>query len=151
MGDARFYHLVRRPAESLLPTLIGKSREAGWRVELRGTGRERMERLDELLWQDDGFLPHGLAGGPHDAEQPVLLTVAGSGQEGGNRPGCLIALDGAAIADSEIGGLSRICVLFADADTQAVQLAREQWRSLTGAGLAAEYWTDKDGAWERKR
>ena len=82
MGNALFYHLTRSPAESLLPTLIGKSLAAGWHVELRGTDPARMERLDLHLWQGDGFLPHGLAGGPHDARQPVLLTVAGQAVAG---------------------------------------------------------------------
>ena len=67
MGSALFYHLTRSAAEQLLPVLIGKSRAAGWRVELRGTDAGRMARLDEALWQGEGFLPHGLAGGPHDA------------------------------------------------------------------------------------
>ena len=79
MGNALFYHLTRSPAESLLPVLIGKSLAAGWQVELRGTDPARMERLDLHLWQGDGFLPHGLAGGPNDARQPVLLTLAGQG------------------------------------------------------------------------
>ena len=92
-----FYHLTRSLAEQLLPTLIGKSRQAGWRVELRGTDAARMARLDEALWQGEGFLPHGLAGGPHDALQPVLLTVGGAGDAGkGAGADCLIALDGAA-------------------------------------------------------
>ena len=86
--------------DELVPSLIGKSRAAGWRVELRGTDAARMARLDDLLWQGEGFLPHGLAGGPHDALQPVLLTVAG--QAGAGAP-CLIALDGAAVDPAEMG------------------------------------------------
>ena len=33
MGAAMFYHLTRTPAEGLVPTLIGKSQSAGWRIE----------------------------------------------------------------------------------------------------------------------
>ncbi len=79
MGSALFYHLTRSAPEMLLPMLVGKSLAAGWRVELRGTQLPALERLDESLWQGEGFLPHGLAGGPHDALQPVLLTTGGQG------------------------------------------------------------------------
>lgn len=154
MGNALFYHLTRSPAESLLPVLIGKSLAAGWHVELRGTDPVRMERLDLHLWQGDGFLPHGLAGGPHDARQPVLLTVAGqmaAGQAAANGPACLMALDGAEVAPTELAGLERACIIFDGGDAAATARARDQWRALTGAGVAAEYWSEESGRWERKR
>ena len=149
MGNALFYHLTRSPAESLLPVLIGKSLAAGWQVELRGTDPARMERLDLHLWQGDGFLPHGLAGGPHDARQPVLLTVAG--QAAANGPACLMALDGAEVAPAECQALTRTCIIFDGGDAAATARARDQWRSLTGAGVEAEYWSEESGRWERKR
>lgn len=154
MGNALFYHLTRSPAESLLPVLIGKSLAAGWHVELRGTDPARMERLDLHLWQGDGFLPHGLAGGPHDARQPVLLTVAGqrgAGQAAANGPACLMTLDGAEVAPTELAGLERACIIFDGGDAAATARARDQWRALTGAGVAAEYWSEESGRWERKR
>lgn len=149
MGNALFYHLTRSTAEALVPSLIGKSRQAGWRVELRGTEAGRMARLDELLWQGDGFLPHGLAGGPHDALQPVLLTVAGKGQSVG--ADCLIAIDGAAVDPAECARAQRVCVVFDGNDPAALDMARGQWRMLTGAGVAAEYWSEAGGRWEKKR
>ncbi|KGJ15408.1 DNA polymerase III subunit chi [Paracoccus sanguinis] len=148
MGSALFYHLTRSAAEQLLPGLIGKSRAAGWRVELRGTDAGRMARLDEALWQGEGFLPHGLAGGPHDALQPVLLTVAGGASAGA---ACLIALDGAAVEAAECGPAERVCIVFDGNDPSALEQARGQWRALTGAGVAAEYWSEEDGRWARKR
>lgn len=144
-----FYHLTRSPAESLLPVLIGKSLQAGWRVELRGTDPGRMEWLDRHLWQDDGFLPHGLAGGPHDARQPVLLTLPG--QQAANRPACVMAVDGAVLAPDEVQSLDRACVIFDGGDAAAVASARDQWRALTGAGAVAEYWSEADGRWQRKQ
>ena len=149
MGNALFYHLTRSPAESLLPVLIGKSLAAGWRVELRGVNPERMDRLDRQLWQGDGFLPHGLAGGGHDPRQPVLLTVAG--QAAANGAACLMALDGAEVAAAECAGLQRACVIFDGGDAAATARARDQWRALTGAGVVAEYWSEESGRWERKR
>ena len=70
MGAAYFYHLTDTPLERTLPMLLSKCREAGWRVAVRGRDARLLERLDATLW-NDGFMPHGLAGGAHDADQPV--------------------------------------------------------------------------------
>lgn len=149
MGNALFYHLTRSPAEHLLPALLGKALAAGWRVELRAGGAQRLERLDLHLWQGDGFLPHGMAGGPHDARQPVLLTVAG--QQAGNDPACLMALDGVPVTPDELTRLDRACIIFDGGDDAATARARDQWRELTGAGIEAQYWSEESGRWERKR
>ena len=149
MGSALFYHLTRSGAAQLLPMLIGKSLQAGWRVELRGRDRARQVALDEALWQGEGFLPHGLAGGPHDARQPVLLTT-GTGAAA-NAPRCLIALDGAEVSGAECAGLERACIVFDGNDPEALERARVQWRALKEAGVAAEYWSEADGRWERKQ
>ena len=79
MGAAFFYHLTQRPLEATLPMLLTKALQAGWRVAVRGRDAGRMAWLDEKLWlgPEDGFLPHGLAGGAHEADQPVLLTTQG--------------------------------------------------------------------------
>jgi len=149
MGSALFYHLTRSGPAQLLPMLIGKSLQAGWRVELRGRDRARQAALDETLWLGEGFLPHGLAGGPHDTRQPVLLTV--EGQAAANAPRCLITLDGAAVAEDECAGLDRICILFDGNDPEALERARAQWREIRAAGVTAEYWSEADGRWERKQ
>ncbi|MCV2446887.1 DNA polymerase III subunit chi [Paracoccus sp. DMF] len=149
MGAALFYHLTRSGPGQLLPMLIGKSLQAGWRVEVRGRDRARQAGLDEQLWLGEGFLPHGLAGGPHDARQPVLLTI--EGQAAGNAPRCLIALDGAAVAGDECAGLERVCIVFDGNDSEALDRARAQWRELKAAGVEAEYWSEAGGRWERKQ
>ncbi|MCC5985640.1 MAG: DNA polymerase III subunit chi [Rhodobacteraceae bacterium] len=150
MGHAMFYHLTRRPLEETLPMLIGKALQAGWRVAVRGTDRARLDWLDEKLWliSDDSFLPHGLAGGPHDADQPVLLT---DGTALPNDPRYLVSIDGAEIAAGEVRAMERACILFDGSDAAALDRARAQWRALTGAGLRAEYWSEESGRWEKKR
>ncbi|MFN3952993.1 MAG: DNA polymerase III subunit chi [Pararhodobacter sp.] len=148
MAVARFYHLTQDPLEGLLPQLIGKAFEAGLRVALRGTAQARMEALDRMLWLGDGFLPHGLAGGPHDGEQPALLCWDATPVRAlPNRPRCLIALDAAPVAADEAQTLERLCIVFDGLDAEAVQAARGQWRALTGAGVAAEYWSRASGRW----
>lgn len=147
MGAVYFYHLTRAPLEATLPTLLGKARGAGWRVAIRGTSDARMDWLEEKLWlgPEDQFLPHGSAGGPFDADQPVLLTTA---SQSANAANCLMAVDGAKVSSDEVQTLERVCILFDGNDAAAVDAARGQWKSLTGAGCAAQYWSQESGRWQ---
>lgn len=149
MGAAFFYHLTRKPLEDTLPALLARARQAGWRVAVRGTDPERMKWLDDRLWlgAEDGFLPHGLAAGPHQADQPVLLTCA---LEAANAPDCVMAVDGAEVAPEEVKALNRVCILFDGHDAAAVDRARLQWKALTGAGCSAQYWSEAEGRWQKK-
>ncbi len=147
MGAVYFYHLTRTPLETTLPTLLSKARAAGWKVAVRGTDHERLEWLDEKLWLGDGFLPHGIAGGDFDTEQPVLLTTS---EVAANDPSCVMAVDGANVTADEVTALERVCVLFDGNDPSAVEAARGQWRALTDAGCAAQYWSQESGTWAKK-
>lgn len=148
MGAAYFYHLTQNPLEVALPQLLGRARAAGWRVAVRGRDAARLDWLDRQLWlePEDGFMPHGLAGGPHDAAQPVLLTTGAAA----NDPACLMAVDGADVAADEVQRLQRVCVIFDGNDGAALQVARGQWKALTDAGCAAQYWSEESGRWEMK-
>lgn len=149
MGAVYFYHLTRRPLDETLSVLLGKARQAGWRIAVRGTDPGRLDWLDEKLWlgPEEGFLPHGVAGGPHDAKQPILLTCA---SEAANDATCVMAVDGADISPDEVETLDRVCILFDGHDPEALQHARGQWRALTEAGCSAQYWSEESGRWEKK-
>lgn len=149
MGAVYFYHLTRQPLEATLPMLLEKSLGEGWRVAVRGRDAARLVWLDERLWlgPEDGFLPHGIAGGPHDADQPVLLTTQSACPNGAV---CVMAIDGAEVRAEEVQTLERVCILFDGNDDAAVQVARGQWKALTGAGCAAQYWSEAGGRWEKK-
>ena len=149
MGAAYFYHLTRRPLEDTLATLLGKAQGAGWRVLIRAQDPARLDWLDQKLWlgADEGFLPHGLAGGAHDAHQPILLTNDTSNPNGAE---CLMCIDGAETSKPEVDAFQRVCILFDGHDQGAVQTARGQWKSLTEAGSPAQYWSEDSGRWEKK-
>ena len=147
MGAAFFYHLTETPLEATLPTLLSRCRQQGWRVAIRGRDAARLDWLDEKLWQGDGFLPHGRAGGPHDADQPILLTDRADAPNG---PACVMTIDGADVAPDEVAALERTCILFDGHDPAAVETARAQWRTLTAAGAAAQYWAQDGGRWTKK-
>lgn len=148
MGEAYFYHLTMTPLEVTLPNLLSKALGAGWKVALRGTEPGRMDWLDQKLWlgREEDFLPHGLAGGDHDALQPILLTMG----DAGNDPACLMTVDGAEVAAEEVQQMARTCVLFDGNDPDAVNRARVQWKRLTDAGCGAKYWAEEDGRWTMK-
>ena len=127
--------------------LIGKARGAGWRVLVRGSDMSLLKRLDEVLWlgSDDGFLPHGMAGGPYDEDQPVLLGDVSS--EGFS---CLMSVAGGEVTATEVTNLDRVCILFDGHDGNALTHARGQWKALTDAGCNAQYWAQEDGRWTKK-
>ena len=149
MGAAYFYHVTRRPLVETLRMLLTKSLDNGWRVAVRGPDVGELESLDRALWlgPEDGFLPHGMAGGPLDADQPVLLTT---GAEAANAPHCVMSVFGAEVSAEEVGALERVCILFDGNDDAAVSRAREQWKALKEAGAAAQYWSEESGRWEKK-
>lgn len=148
MGAAYFYHLTRRPLEDTLAMLLGKAREAGWRVAVRGRDAARLDWLDQKLWlgAEEAFLAHGCAGGAYDADQPILLTTGAPA----NGAQCVMSIDGAEVTAGEVAALDRVCVLFDGNDVDALTVARGQWKMLTDAGASAQYWSEESGRWEKK-
>ena len=148
MGVVMFYHLTRSAPADTLAGLLPRALAQGWRVMVRGTDRAALDRLDTRLWVDEAqpFLPHGLEGGPHDADQPVLLGTGGiaNGAQG------LFLIDGAETTPDEARGLERVWLLFDGADGAQLAAARAKWKALTEAGLPAQYWSEDSGRWEKK-
>lgn len=149
MAEILFYHLTRSPLEVTLPDLLVKSRARGWNVIVRGGSDERLKWLDEKLWSfsEDSFLPHAMAGGDKDADQPILLTKT---DQVPNKADILFAVDMADISTTEAGSFQRVCIVFDGNDTTALTHARGQWKDITDAGLPAKYWAQEDGRWVEK-
>jgi len=149
MGAVYFYHLTSASLEQTLPMLLEKSRAAGWTVEVRGRSEDAMKRLDAALWSGppEGFLPHGVAGGDQDADQPILLTFGGAAT---NSPACVMSVHGAELSADDVQSRERCCILFDGYDEEAVAHARTQWKALTAEGCAAQYWAQDDGRWIKK-
>ena len=78
MTEVLFYHLQHQPLERVLPQLLERSYERGWRVVVQAASDERVDALDAHLWtyRDDNFLPHGTARDSDAQLQPILLTAA---------------------------------------------------------------------------
>jgi DNA polymerase-3 subunit chi len=149
MAVAKFYHLTQSPVERAVGLILTRALAEGMRVVVRGTDAGRMAWLDERLWLEpaDGFLPHGLAGGPHDGLQPVLLTHGAELPDGAS----LMAVDGAEVRPDDCSGRDRVWILFDGTSDAAVAGARARWSALTKAGVTAEYWSEESGRWQMNR
>jgi DNA polymerase III subunit chi len=149
VADVLFYHLQRQPLEAVLPSLLKKSLERGWRAVVQTASDERLVALDDHLWtfRDDSFLPHGTDREPYAADQPVVLTTGTANPNGAS---VRFLLEGAEIP-SDAERYQRMVILFDGTDPQALALAREQWRAVKEAGHDATYWQQDDrGRWARK-
>ncbi|HEY6861035.1 MAG TPA: DNA polymerase III subunit chi [Pseudolabrys sp.] len=149
MTEILFYHLQGQKLEGVLPPLLEKSLERGWKVVVQGSSEERIEALDAHLWtyRDDGFLPHGTWRDPEAAQQPVLFTLTESNPNGA---AVRFLIDGAPMPADPLG-YQRIVLLFDGEDEEAVATARTHWSAVKEKGLDVTYWqADERGRWTKK-
>jgi DNA polymerase-3 subunit chi len=147
MTEILFYHLEAQPLERVIPVLLEKSLERGWKVVVETSSRQRAEALDAVLWtwRDDSFLAHGVEGGEFDADQPVLIAT---GPDNPNGADVRFYVDRAVPLSGE--GYRRIVYLFSGHDPDAVIEARGVWRALS-AGNELTYWQQEPtGRWVKK-
>jgi DNA polymerase-3 subunit chi len=147
MAEVTFYHLTKRPLEAVLPGLLERSLDRGWRCVVQAS-EERLRSLDDLLWtfSDESFLPHGLEQ-DDGASQPVVLVSRDANPNGAQV--CFL-LEGTALPENATA-FERIVVLFDGNDEQAVETARERWREAKARALEATYWQQNDqGRWEKR-
>jgi DNA polymerase-3 subunit chi len=149
MTDILFYQLKGQTLEQVLPPLLLKSLDRGWRVAVQASSDERVDALDAHLWtfRDDAFLPHGTWRDAAAAEQPVLLTANAE-----NPSGALVRflVEGAAMP-ADISAYDRVVLLFDGDDPEALEAARQLWGKVKADGLAVTYWrADENGRWVRQ-
>ena len=148
MTEIVFYQLQRQPLERVLPTLIEKSLERGWRVIVQAASEERVEALDAQLWifRDDSFLPHGTWREAEASEQPILLTLDGDNPNGA---AVRFLIDGAPMP-TDADAYRRIVLIVDGEDPDAVEAARKRWSEGKAKGLDVTYWRpDEEGRWQR--
>jgi len=145
--DYWFYHLEASTLESVLPGLLEKTLEKGWRALVK-LPEGKLAQLDNFLWtfREDSFLPHGREDEPQSDLQPILLSSTIESAKGFD---AVFLLDGAAIEDME--GVSRAMIMINGRAAEDVQRERARWKTLkeTGASLAY-YQQNERGRWEKK-
>jgi DNA polymerase III subunit chi len=148
LPEILFYHLERATLEAVLPSLLEKTLERGWRAVVQVGTPERLEALDETLWtfKTDSFLPHGTARDGNANLQPIYLTV---GDDTPNGASVRFLVDGADPARYE--GFSRMVFMFDGNNPDAVAQARGQWKAAKAVGCPATYWQQNEtGRWVKK-
>ncbi len=147
-ADVLFYLLESQPLDAVLPGLLEKTLERGWRAVVQVGVAERVDALDAALWtyREDSFLPHGRASDGFSSEQPVFLTA---GDENPNRANVRFLVDGADCCD--LAGYERVVYLFDGRDEDDRARARDQWKAAKAQGFPVTYWQqNKLGRWEKK-
>ena len=149
MTEILFYHLQGQPLERVLPGLLERSLQRGWRVVVQVASEARAEALDGHLWtfRDDSFLPHVTWREAEAREQPILLTVRDDNPNGAN---VRFLLDGAPLP-ADAAAYDRVVLLFDGEDPDAVDAARARWSEAKQGGFEVTYWQpDDSGRWQRK-
>ncbi len=150
MTEVLFYHLQNMSLENVLPPLLEKSLERGWRVVVQSTSPERADALDAHLWtyRDDLFLPHATWRVADVADQPIVLAI-----EDGNPNGAQVRflVDNAPLpADS--ADYERMVLVFNGDDDDALAVARAAWTDCKRRGFEVTYWqADERGRWQRRQ
>ncbi len=151
--DVLFYHLERSPLDRVLPGLVEKTLERGWRGLIACDSAERADAIDTLLWtyNDQTFLPHAQKGDGDPARQPVLVAVE---QDNANNADVMFFVGGALPAAWDappVTALTRAVLMFDGQDTAALAAARAAWKAAKDAGHAVTYWKESPGGkWEKQ-
>lgn len=148
MTEVLFYHLQNAPLERVLPQLLERSLERGWKAVVKAGGPERLDSINNVLWtySDDSFLPHGTREDGPPELMPVYLTVA---DDNPNEANVLFLVDGA--EPVSLSKYERCVLMFDGKDEAAVAAAREHWKTIKAEGHDATYWQQStEGRWEKK-
>jgi DNA polymerase-3 subunit chi len=150
MTETLFYHLERRSLDDVLPGLIEKTLERGWRALIRAESAERAEAIDNLLWtyNDQTFLPHAQKGDGEAKMQPVLITTE---DDNANDANVLFLVGGVLPQWDALAALTRIVLMFDGRDATALAAARAAWKDAKAAGHDVTYWKESaSGKWEKQ-
>ena len=130
MTEVLFYHLQNMTLESVLPPLLEKSLERGWRVVVQS------------------FLPHASSRVADAQDQPIVLSI----EEGNpNRANVRFLVDNAALP-ADCDSYERLVLVFNGDDPDAVAAARENWTACKARGFEVTYWqADERGRWQRRQ
>ncbi len=144
MSDLGFYHLTRTSADAALPRLLSRTLAAGQRAVVLCGSTARAAALDDALWADPDWLPHGSERTGDADLQPIWLATV---PEAPNGARYLFLLDG---VDADAAPFERVFDLFDGTDDVAVQAARRRWVAAKAAGHQLSYWQQGERGWEKK-
>lgn len=141
MTDIMFYHLEHKTWDEVLPGLLTKSRDRGWRCIVQVGNVDRIEEVSELLWKSDAdvFLAHGSKADGRSAHQPIWLTAE---TENPNAASVKFFIENAAVENVE--EFLRAVILFDGRNEDAVAVARADWKKFKAGGHDISYYQQDD-------
>lgn len=145
MARVDFYRLTRDPVERVLPAVASRVLANGDRLLVVAASAMQRQPIDEALWtlQPASFLPHGNAGSPDEAIEPILLSgTLDPVPPNGAR---LVALADGEWREEALG-FERVFLLF---DNSRIDDARATWRALAAReDVDNRFWKqDERGRW----
>lgn len=145
-----FYHLQKQNLEAVLSRLLEKAYASGKPIKVKIGNEMRIEFINTLLWtyNDESFLPHGSRKDGSAELQPIWLTA---GDDNPNGAEMLFLVDGAQVAQEETEKFERVFNIFDGNNPEAVNQARQFWKTLKTGGAELHYWQqDQSGRWTEK-
>jgi len=145
MPRVDFYRLTRDPVERVLPAVAARVLAEDDRLLVVAEPAMQRHAIDEALWtlQPASFLPHGAAGSPDEAIEPILIAgmLAPPAPNGARH---LALADG--VWREEALAFDRVFLFF---DNSRIDDARATWRMLSAAKTAEiHFWKqDERGRW----
>lgn len=145
MAEILFYHLTESRVETVIPGLLERTLERGWKAVVQCGGEAMRDHLDNHLWtyRDDSFLPHAASGDPQG--NPIWLTTASDNPVGAT---VRFLIDGA--EPPPMDGYERVIFMFDGFDENAVAAARSHWKAMKDGGHDLTYWQQDGGRWTKK-
>jgi DNA polymerase-3 subunit chi len=140
-----FYQLGGTPPDQVIAAISEKVLGSDGRLLVVADDELMLARLDRQLWDREptSFLPHGLAGSPEAARQPILLSRS---PDAPNLARNMLIADGQ-WRDSALS-YDRAFYLF---DGPTLEGARLAWKLLAGReGVERRYWAQEAGKWVQK-
>lgn len=145
MPRVDFYRLTRDPVERVLPALATRILANGARLLVVAAPAMQRQAIDEALWtlNPASFLPHGHAGSPDEAIEPIL--IAGTPEASPANGATHLALADGEWREEALG-FERTFLLF---DNSRIDDARALWRTLAARDdVDNRFWKqDENGRW----
>jgi DNA polymerase III subunit chi len=145
MAAVGFYHLTRSTLEQALPRLLERTLAAGQRALVLTPDDTSRDALNEALWQQPGWLPHGVEADGDADLQPIWIAA---GPEAPNGARYLFLTHGA--STDRIGDFDRVFDLFDGTRDDVLRAARLRWKAAKDGGLEVTYWQQTEKGWQQK-
>ncbi len=149
-----FYCLERKSVEDILPGLLERTIERGWRAVVRVDSTERLSALDLHLWSysEQSFLAHGTAQTGYASRQPIYLTTDDENPNGAS----VLFLAGGELPVQWDGGyfagFNRVVVIFDGQNSETAGAAQVSWRNAQTSGHKAALWRQSpSGKWQEQQ